>query len=110
MALKVGTTLLEKGAEALARAGQGGLARRAGRRADGGDRETRVHGAGLADALQGQGRASASASRGPIAVPLDEVKAVGKALGASVNDVLLSCVAGALREYLVAQGRLRATE
>ena len=38
-------------------------------------------------------------------LPLDEVKAVGKALGASVNDVLLSCVAGALREYLVAQGR-----
>ena len=29
-------------------------------------------------------------------LPLDEVKAVGKALGASVNDVLLSCVAGAL--------------
>ncbi len=37
-------------------------------------------------------------------VPLDEVKAVGKALGASVNDVLLSCVAGALREYLVGKG------
>ncbi|MGE5667252.1 MAG: wax ester/triacylglycerol synthase family O-acyltransferase, partial [Betaproteobacteria bacterium] len=37
-------------------------------------------------------------------IPLDEVKAVGKALGASVNDVLLSCVAGALREYLVAKG------
>ena len=35
---------------------------------------------------------------------LDEIKAVGKALGCSVNDVLLSCVAGALREYLVAQG------
>ena len=33
-------------------------------------------------------------------IPLDEVKAVGTALGASVNDVLLSCVAGALREYL----------
>ena len=33
-----------------------------------------------------------------------EVKAVGKALGASVNDVLLSCVAGALRGYLVAKG------
>jgi diacylglycerol O-acyltransferase / wax synthase len=32
---------------------------------------------------------------------LADVKAVGKALGASVNDVLLSCVAGALRGYLV---------
>jgi WS/DGAT/MGAT family acyltransferase len=32
------------------------------------------------------------------------VKAVGKALDASVNDVLLSSVAGALREYLVDKG------
>jgi WS/DGAT/MGAT family acyltransferase len=35
---------------------------------------------------------------------LDEVKAVGKALGASVNDVLLACVAGALRDYLAERG------
>ena len=35
---------------------------------------------------------------------LAEVKAIGKALGASVNDVLLSCVAGALRDYLVEKG------
>jgi len=34
---------------------------------------------------------------------LDEVKAVSKALAASVNDVLLSCVAGALRAYLIAK-------
>ncbi|MBI5275293.1 MAG: wax ester/triacylglycerol synthase family O-acyltransferase [Burkholderiales bacterium] len=33
-------------------------------------------------------------------LPLDEVKAVGKALNCSVNDVLLSCVAGAIGEYL----------
>ena len=33
-------------------------------------------------------------------LPLEEVKAVGKALGASVNDVLLSCVAGAIGRYL----------
>jgi len=33
-------------------------------------------------------------------IPVDEVKAVGKALGCSVNDVLLSCVAGAIRAYL----------
>ena len=40
------------------------------------------------------------------AEPLDlvEVKAVGKLLGASVNDVLLACVAGALRAYLVDHG------
>lgn len=37
-------------------------------------------------------------------LPLDEVKAVGKALNCSVNDVLLSCVAGAIGEYLRAQG------
>jgi WS/DGAT/MGAT family acyltransferase len=33
-------------------------------------------------------------------MPLDEIKAVGKALGCSVNDLLLSSVAGALRTYL----------
>jgi WS/DGAT/MGAT family acyltransferase len=32
------------------------------------------------------------------------VKAVGKALGCSVNDVLLSCAAGAIRGYLVERG------
>ena len=37
-------------------------------------------------------------------IPLDEVKAISKALAASVNDVLLSCVAGALRAYLVEHG------
>jgi len=37
-------------------------------------------------------------------LPLSEVKVVGRALNASVNDVLLSCVAGALRGYLVAKG------
>jgi diacylglycerol O-acyltransferase len=33
-------------------------------------------------------------------VPLNEVKAVGKALNCSVNDVLMSCVAGAIGQYL----------
>jgi diacylglycerol O-acyltransferase / wax synthase len=37
-------------------------------------------------------------------IPLDEVKAVGRALNCSINDVLLSCVAGAIGEYLKAQG------
>jgi diacylglycerol O-acyltransferase / wax synthase len=37
-------------------------------------------------------------------LPLDEVKAVSKALGVSINDVLLSCVAGAIGAYLRTQG------
>jgi diacylglycerol O-acyltransferase / wax synthase len=37
-------------------------------------------------------------------MPLDEVKAVGRVLGCSVNDVLLASVAGALGSYLRANG------
>lgn len=37
-------------------------------------------------------------------LPLDEVKAIGKALNCSINDVLLSCVAGAIGQYLRTQG------
>ncbi len=37
-------------------------------------------------------------------LPLAEVKAVARALNASINDVLLSCVAGALRQYLRSHG------
>jgi len=37
-------------------------------------------------------------------LPLDEVKAIGKALNCSINDVLLSCVAGAIGSYLRQQG------
>jgi len=37
-------------------------------------------------------------------IALDEVKTIGKALDCSVNDVLLSSVAGALRAYLVLRG------
>jgi WS/DGAT/MGAT family acyltransferase len=33
-------------------------------------------------------------------IPLDEVKAIGKALGCTVNDVLLASVAGALGHYM----------
>jgi diacylglycerol O-acyltransferase len=33
-------------------------------------------------------------------IPLDVVKSVSKALNASINDVLLSCVAGAIGDYL----------
>jgi WS/DGAT/MGAT family acyltransferase len=35
---------------------------------------------------------------------LDKVKAIGKALGCSINDVLLACVAGAIGVYLSEQG------
>ncbi len=37
-------------------------------------------------------------------LPLDEVKVMGKALGCSINDVLLSMAAGALRDYLEERG------
>jgi WS/DGAT/MGAT family acyltransferase len=37
-------------------------------------------------------------------LPLGEVKEAGKALGATVNDVLLAAVTGALRRYLEAHG------
>jgi diacylglycerol O-acyltransferase len=37
-------------------------------------------------------------------LPLDQVKAVGKGLNCSVNDVLLSCVAGSIGQYLRGRG------
>ncbi|MEP7295178.1 MAG: wax ester/triacylglycerol synthase family O-acyltransferase [Burkholderiales bacterium] len=37
-------------------------------------------------------------------LPLDHVKAIGKALNCSVNDVLLACVAGAIGAYLRKHG------
>jgi diacylglycerol O-acyltransferase / wax synthase len=37
-------------------------------------------------------------------LPLEEVKAVGKALGGTVNDVLLSAMSGGLRRYLQRYG------
>jgi diacylglycerol O-acyltransferase / wax synthase len=37
-------------------------------------------------------------------MPLDEVKAVGRAHDASINDVLLTAVAGGMRRYLHARG------
>lgn len=52
--------------------------------------------------------------RGPLGVskrcawgepmPIDEVKIVGKALGCTVNDVLMACATGALRGYLIDKG------
>lgn len=37
-------------------------------------------------------------------LPLDKVKAIGKGLGCSINDVLLACVAGAIGVYLHERG------
>ncbi len=37
-------------------------------------------------------------------LPLDEVKAIAKATGTTVNDVLISNLAGALREYMLERG------
>jgi len=37
-------------------------------------------------------------------IPLEEVRAVSKALNCSINDVLLSCVAGAIAAYLQGHG------
>ncbi len=102
-ALKVSATLIEKGvdiwqhpAKAIALAEQGGAlgAEIAKLALMGQDSSTRFKGT--------PGVAKRVAWADPL--PLDEVKAVGKALGASVNDVLLSCAAGALREYLVRKG------
>ena len=103
MALKVGSTLIEKGAQiwldptkAVALAEQGGAltAEIAKLALMGEDSPTRFKGE------PGIGKRVAWADP----VSLDEVKAVGKALGASVNDVMLSCVAGAIRGYLVHKG------
>jgi WS/DGAT/MGAT family acyltransferase len=43
-------------------------------------------------------------------LPLDEVKAIGKVYGCSVNDVLLASVAGAFRAYLQHKGDALAPE
>jgi diacylglycerol O-acyltransferase len=102
-ALKIGATIVDKGAElwadpakAMALAEQGGAitAEIAKLALMGEDSRTRFK--GTPDV------AKRAAWADPI--PLPEVKAVGRALGASVNDVLLSCVAGALRAYLVDKG------
>ena len=102
-ALKVGATLLERGADlwqhpekAVALAEQGGVlgTEIAKLALMGQDSPTRFKGK--------PGVAKRVAWADPL--PLDEVKVVGRALDASVNDVLLSCVAGALRDYLVRKG------
>ena len=103
LATKAGSTLIEKGvalwqdpAKAVQLAEQG--AALAGEIAKlalmGADSKTSFKGA--------PGVVKRVAWAEPIA--LSEVKAIGKALDCSVNDVLLSSVAGALHSYLAARG------
>ncbi len=49
---------------------------------------------------------SSTARRAAFSEPLDlvDVKTIGKALGGTVNDVILSAVAGGFRRYLLARG------
>lgn len=102
-ALKVGSALLEKGgalladpgkAAALAARGSAFTAEIAKLARMPKDSPTRFKGA--------PGKAKSVAWAQPL--PLSEAKTLGRALGASVNDVLLSCVAGAIRRYLVEKG------
>ena len=103
VASTAGSTLIEKGTElwrdpskAIALAEQGGAL--AGEIA-----KLVLMSEDSATRFKGQpGVAKRVAWADPIA--LDDVKAIGKALGCSVNDVLLSSVAGALRAYLVLRG------
>jgi diacylglycerol O-acyltransferase / wax synthase len=37
-------------------------------------------------------------------IPLDEIKTIGRRMGGTVNDILLTATAGALRDYLLACG------
>jgi WS/DGAT/MGAT family acyltransferase len=37
-------------------------------------------------------------------IPLDEIKTIGRRMGGTVNDILLTATAGALRDYLLARG------
>ena len=103
MVTRTGSTLIEKGAllwqdpgKALELAGQGGAL-------TGELAKLALMGEDSATPFKGKpGVAKRVAWADPIA--LSEVKAVGRALGCSVNDVLLSSVAGALRAYLVRRG------
>ena len=101
---KIGATLIEKGvaiwqdpAKAVALAEQGGaltaeLAKLALMRA------------GFADALQGQARDRQARRVGASRCRSPRSRRSARRSSASVNDVLLSCVAGALRDYLVDKG------
>jgi diacylglycerol O-acyltransferase len=103
MASKMGSVLIEKGAamwhdpaKAVAFARQGSAFTEELAKLVMMDEDSRTR-------FKGQpGIAKRVAWADPIAV--SEVKAVGRALDCSINDVLLSSVAGALRSYLIEKG------
>ena len=102
---KSGAAIVDKGAGRLA----GSAARRSRWRAQGTAFTAEI--AKLVLMPTGFARRASRARRGSTKrvrwtdpLPLADVKAIGHALGASVNDVLLSCVAGALRGYLADKG------
>ena len=102
-AIRIGATIVDKGAElwadpakAVALASQGGAiaAEIATLATMGEDARTRFKGK--------PGARKSVAWADPL--PLADVRAVGKALGASINDVVMSSVAGALSMYLRDKG------
>ncbi|HTR58640.1 MAG TPA: wax ester/triacylglycerol synthase family O-acyltransferase [Casimicrobiaceae bacterium] len=103
MASSAGSTLIDKGSELLRDPGQAVALAQQGGALAGEIAKLVLMGEDSATRFKGEpGVAKRVAWADPI--PLDEVKAVGRALDCSVNDVLLSCVAGALRAYLVRRG------
>ena len=88
----------------LARPGARGRACRSGRGVDRGDRQARRRWARIRRRASRASRGIAKRVAWADPVPLAEVKAIGRAYDCSINDVLLSSVAGALRSYLQRHG------
>ena len=96
MLLEKGADLLTDPAQAVALAGQGSAVTAEVAKLAFMDEDSRTRFKGT------PGVAKRVAWADPL--PLDDVKTVGRALGASINDLLLACVAGALRDYLIEHG------
>jgi WS/DGAT/MGAT family acyltransferase len=103
MASTAGSSLVEKGGELLRDPGQAVMLAQQGGALVGEIAKLVLMSEDSSTRFKGEpGVAKRVAWAEPLA--LDEVKAIGKALGCSINDVLLSSVAGALRGYLVRRG------
>jgi len=59
-----------------------------------------------APCLPWRGPLAAGRSFSYVTIPLPEVKAVGRTIGGTVNDVVFACVAGAVRSYLAERNEL----
>lgn len=100
---KMGTSMLEKGMDMYRDPTLAGVLAK-----EGGDiaREL-VHVLALPDdppsLLRGKLGVSKRVAWAP-PLDLEEVKAVGRACGCTVNDVLMACAAGALRDYMIERG------